>query len=88
MLYVIESANVNMDTFNESIGFHILPNFGPHGGYLKWLFSEIRSNKYHNVEMIRDSTGANLEGALMFQKNLTEAVVLGLENCFDDHGIQ
>ena len=30
MLYVIESANLNIDTFNKSTGFHILFDFGLH----------------------------------------------------------
>jgi hypothetical protein len=87
MLYVIESTDLNVDTFNESTGFHILPDFGPHGGYLKRLSSEIRGSKFHIVQMIRDCTGADLEEALVFQRNFAGAVTTALENRFDDYGI-
>lgn len=49
MLYVTKSTNLNVDTFNESTWFHILPDSGPHGGYLKRLSSVIRGSKFHTI---------------------------------------
>ena len=52
MLLVIETADLNASTFNKEIRFYILSNFKPHGGYLKRLSLEIRSGRFHSVEMI------------------------------------
>jgi hypothetical protein len=41
-----------MDSFNESIGFHIFLDFGPHIDYSRRLFKKIRGDKYHNVKMV------------------------------------
>jgi hypothetical protein len=87
MFYVTESIDLSVDTFNESTRFHILPNFGPSGGYLRRLSYEIRGSKFYNVQIIWDSIGSNLEEALLFQKNFAEAVTTALESCFDDHGL-
>lgn len=87
MLYVIECVDLNVDTFNESTRFHILPNFGPYGGYLRRLSSKIRGIKFHNVQMIQVCIGANLEEALQFQRNFAETITTTLESCFDDHGL-
>ena len=76
MLYVIESTNLNVDIYNESIGFHILPNFGQYGGYLKRFILEIRGDKYHNVNMICDFTWANFGDVLVFQMNFAEVVTI------------
>ena len=66
MLFIIESTNLNESTFNEETGYHIIPDFGPPGGYLKRLSSEIRGAKYHDILMIRDRTGVDLENAITF----------------------
>jgi len=42
MYFLLDSCNLNKDTFNPSIGFHIFPEFGPPGSYLCHLLSEIR----------------------------------------------
>jgi len=34
MSFIIESTDLNEFTFNEDIGYHIIPSFGPLGGYL------------------------------------------------------
>ena len=86
-MFVNEIANLNASTFNEETRFHILPDFGPHGGYLKRLSSEIRGGRFHSVEMVRDRTGADLEEALLFQKFFAEAVIDALETHFGDNGV-
>ena len=46
MLFVNETGDLNAFTFNKEIGFHILPNFEPHGGYLKIFSYEIRGGRF------------------------------------------
>ena len=85
MAFIIESTDLNESTFNEDTGYHIIPSFGPPGGYLQRLSSEIRGSKFHDVEMIRDRTGADLVEALAFQTSFAEEVCKGLEDRFQDN---
>jgi len=48
MMFIVDPCDLNVDVFNESIGYHILPDYGPHGGYLRRLESQVRSNMFHN----------------------------------------
>ena len=66
MRFLVDSCDVNQDTFNPSTGFHVIPEFGPPGGYLQRLPIEIRGSKFHSIQMTRDSSGADLEVALSF----------------------
>ena len=68
MLFIEDNTDLNCKIFNEQTGYHILPEFGPQGGYLKRLPSEIRGGKFHDVDMIRDRTGQDLMKAVAFQK--------------------
>jgi len=71
MLFVDNSIDLNAATFNESTSFHILLDFGPLGGYMRRLQSEIRRWMYHGVQISRDSrdnTGADLKASISFQK--------------------
>ena len=45
MLYMVESIDLNQDTFNVNIGYHIIPQYGAPSGYLQRLSSEIRGAK-------------------------------------------
>ena len=54
MLFIEESTNLNSWIFNEQTVYHILPEFGPQGGYLRRLPSEIRDGKFYKVEILRD----------------------------------
>jgi hypothetical protein len=47
MCFLVDSCGLNQDTFNPSTSFHIIPEFGPPGGYLRHLPSEIRGSKFH-----------------------------------------
>ena len=40
MMVIFNSCDLNVDVFNEYNGYYILPDYGPHGGYLKGLQSE------------------------------------------------
>ena len=40
MRVIFNSCDLNVDVFNESNGYYILANYGPHGRYLKGLQSE------------------------------------------------
>ena len=57
MLSIEKTTDLNSGTFNEKTGYHIKPEFGPQGGYLRRLLNEIRGDKFHEVEMIRGRTG-------------------------------
>ena len=87
MLFIIESTDLNASIFNEEIDYHIIPDFGPHGGYLKRLSFEIRGAKYHDILMLRDRNGVDLEEAITFQVCFSEEICKGLENCFKDNDI-
>lgn len=58
--------DLNNSTFNEKTGYHIVPEFGPQGGYLEWLSSEIKGNKFHNIGMIHDRMGQYLLDVVVF----------------------
>jgi len=87
MLFVDDSTDLNASTFNESIGFHILPDFGPRGGYMKRLQSEIHVCMYYDIEISRDRTGLDLESTIAFQKSYAQNVCVALESRFADNGI-
>jgi len=74
MCSLLDSCNWNQDTFNPNIGFHILPEFGPLGGYFHHLSSEIKGSKFHSVEMTRDPIGFAFEATLTFQKSYAKAI--------------
>ena len=42
MLFITKFTNLNIFIFNENIGYHIIHDIGPLGGYLKMLSFEIR----------------------------------------------
>jgi hypothetical protein len=87
MLFITETTDLNLSTFNEETGYHILPEFGPPGGYLRRLSSEIRGAKFHNINLIRNRTGADLEEALAFQTSFAHEVCKALESCFKDNDV-
>ena len=87
MLCVAKSIDLNQDTFNASVGYHVIPQYGRPSGYLQRLSSEIRGAKFHSVDMIRDPNGADLEEALNFQKSYAKAICKCLEARFSDNGI-
>lgn len=87
MYFVIDSCDLNQDTFNSSSGYLLLPQFGPPSGYLQRLSSEIRGSKFHSIDLIRDHLGRDLESALEFQKTYSEAVWCALEARFVDNDI-
>jgi hypothetical protein len=87
MYFLVDSCDLNQDTFNSSIGFHIIPKFEPPGGYFRRLPSEIRGSKFHSIDMVRDASGVDFEVALNFRKLYTEAVCVALDARFDDNDI-
>ena len=87
MVYVVDKTNLNQDTFNVDVGYHIIPQYGLPSGYLQRLSSKIRRSKFHSMDMIRDSNGIDLEEALNFQKSYVEAVCKYLEARFSDNDI-
>ena len=70
MLYIVDNTDLNQDTFNVDVGYHIILQYGPLSGYLQRLSSEIRGSRFHSMDMIRDPNGIDLEKALNFQKIL------------------
>jgi len=74
VLFVDDSTDLKGATFNESIGFHILLDFGPPRGYMRRLQSEICDSMYHGVEINKDRI--DLEVAISFQNVLLKIFVL------------
>ena len=61
MHFLLDVCDLNQDTLNPSLGFHVIPEFGPRCGFLRHLSSEIKGSKFHSVDMIRDPSGTDLE---------------------------
>ena len=74
MCFLVDSYNLNQDTFNPSTGFHVIPKFGPQGGYLQHLPTKIWGSKFHSIQMTRDPSRVDLEVALSFQRCYAEAI--------------
>ena len=87
MLYVVESNDLNQNTFNTSINYYVILQYDPLGGYLQRLSNKIREAKFHSVGMIRDPNGVDLEKTLSFQKSYIVAICKCLEARFSDNSI-
>jgi hypothetical protein len=85
MLFVEERIDLNACTFNEDSGYHVLPDFGLEGGYLKRLASQIHGSWLHGIKMHRNRIVSDLEEAIHFQKEYAKAVILTLEGRFEDN---
>ena len=57
MMFIVDSCDLNVDVFNDSTGYHVLPDYEPHGGYLKTLQSEVRGSMFHSFQMTRSRLG-------------------------------
>ena len=87
MLFVDEQIDLNAVMFNEDTQYYVLPEFGPFGGYMRRFTTQIRGFKFLSIDMIKDQQGRELEEALTFQKQFSEAVILALESRFEDNDI-
>ena len=87
ILYVVEGIDINQDTFNANVGYHVIPQYGPLDGYLQRLSNEIRGARFHSINTIRDHNGTDLEETLNFQNLYAEAVCKCLEARFSDNDI-
>ena len=87
MLFIVEQTDLNASTFNENTGYHVIPEYGPLGGHLRKLSSEIHGKMYHGFEMDRSRLGDDLEEALKFQHAFAEAVCVGLAARFVDNDL-
>jgi len=67
MLYIIDSTNLNQDTFlNENYRYHVMPNYDSQGRKLQGLLRKIIGAKFNGTAMIKDGTSVDLESALPF----------------------
>ena len=87
MMFIVDSYDLNVDVFNDSTGYHVLSDYGSHGGYLKRLQSEVRGFMFHSFQMTRSRIGTDLEETLMFQKNFAQAVCYALDARFCDNDL-
>jgi len=87
MMFIVESIDLNASTFNDNIGYHVIPEYGPLGGHLRKLQSKIHGKMYHGFEMDRCRMGTNLKEALQFQRAFAKAVCAGLDARFQDNDI-
>ena len=85
MYFLIDSCDLNQDTFNPSTYFHVILEFGPVGGYFCRLPIEIQGSKFHSIQMTRDPSKADLEVALSFQRCYAKVVCEALFARFDDN---
>ena len=87
MLFLDEQTDLNTVMFNEDTQYHVLPEFGPFGGYMRRFATQIRGFTFLSIDMVRDQQGRDLEEALTFQKQFSEAMILALEFRFEDNDI-
>ena len=87
MLFIVEQIDLNASTFNENTGYHVIPKYGPLGGHLRKLSSEIYGKMFHGFEMDRSKLEDDLEEALKFQRTFAEAVCTGLDARFVDNNL-
>ena len=88
MLFLDEQTDLNTVMFNEDTQYHVLPEFGPFGGYMRCFATQIRDFRFFSITLVRDQQGRNLEEALTFQKQFSEAVILALESRFENNDIK
>ena len=87
MLFLDKQTDLNAIMFNEDTQYHVMPEFGPFGGYMRHFATQIRGFRFLSIDMVRDQQGRDLEEALIFQKQFSEAVILALESRFEDNDI-
>jgi hypothetical protein len=73
--FLVDSCDLNQDTFNLSIRFHIIPEFGPSRGYFRCLPSKIRGSKFHSIDMVKNAFRADLEATLNFKSCMLKRYV-------------
>jgi hypothetical protein len=66
IMFIVDSCYLNVDVFNDSTGYHVLPDYSLHGGYLKRLQFEVRGSMFHSFQMTRSRLGTDLKDVLMF----------------------
>lgn len=76
LLFIIDTCDLNADVFNESTGFHVLPDYGPDDGYLRRLQSKLRGSMFH--EFLGQLLGSNFHH-LWIQQLASESSLLS--NC-------
>jgi hypothetical protein len=87
MLFIVEQTDLNAATFNESIGYHVILEYGLRGGHLRKVSSEIHGKMYHGFKMDRFRLGDDFEEALKFQCAFAEVVCAGLDARFMDNNL-
>ena len=87
LLFIIEPTDLNATTFTEDISYHVTLEYGPLGGHLKKLSSEIYGKMYHSFEMDWSRLGEDLEEALEFQCAFAKVVCVSLDARFVDNDL-
>ena len=85
MLIIIEQTDLNDSIFNENAGYHVIPEYGPLGGHLQKLSSEIHEKMFYGFKMDRSRLVDDFEEALKFQRAFVEAICAGLDVRFVDN---
>ena len=87
IMFIINPFDLNDGVFNESIGYHVLPDYGLQDRYLRRLQFEVRGSMFHNFQMTRSRLGIDLEEAFMFQKKFTSVICYIFDACFSDNDL-
>ena len=87
MLFIVEQTDLNASTFNENIGYHVIPEYGLLGGHLRKLSREIHEKIFYGFEMDRSRLEDDLEDAFKFQRTFAKAVCAGLDARFVDNDL-
>lgn len=61
MMLIVKFCDLNVDVLNESTSYHILHDYGPHGGYFKRLQYEVRGSIFHNFQMTQSRVCIDLK---------------------------
>ncbi|KAL2608219.1 hypothetical protein R1flu_026792 [Riccia fluitans] len=87
MLYLVDTIDINAFALSGVSGYHVLPEYGLEGGYMRRLSSELRDNLYHNIQIRRDLEGQDLEATIAFQKAYSHAIYEALLERFSNNDI-
>ena len=69
-MLIVNSCYLNVDIFYKFVSYHILPDYGPYGRYLRMLQSKVRRSMFYSFQWTRCRLGIDLEKTLMFKEKI------------------
>lgn len=73
---------MNVATFNENTGYHVILEYDPLENHLRKFSNEIHGKMYQSFEMDRSRLGIDLQETIEFQWIIAEVVCVSLDAMF------